>query len=617
MNDDQLRAGLRAAIPEPPEPGSWAGEARRRHARRTRGAMAGGAAVIVLTLVGAFLWPTRNGSDLVAVPAATPVSTAVEPTAGVLPQPETNPYCAGTTTGSPVLKPRDGVAVVRASICPRTDGPTFSTPKGAVVQGATALFDTIAALPAEKPRDPDCSAAGDRRYLVVFTLADDSRRILEAATANACGVSPSDANYRRWSGMLSALEQAWTAQREQQSEGDMIANCLPVDRPGLFRFDVTTTRAGVLCLTDQNGNRVRASVHVPSETLAVLTKDIATNSVRGMNRDSLPDGPVLTLAGPWGDPLVFWRTAGNQWFASMPDGEISQLVWQPSAKTTQALAALLAEASRKPTPTPTNTLVPPECRGLGLSAGPVPAQTQRLRLCPTGSYAYGVYPPLTVLDGERAATVLRTIATRPAPTSDGCAEEYGPDFLLVAETDGARPVVLKLQLYGCKEVGTVDDVRTGAAAVLKEFVTQVEQQRELIDPVAPAWTPATLCRTVDADPRSVVPATPAAMTTVTLCRYTANGKADSTTPLSEADSRTILTDIAAHSSNGFRLPCPTPPPSAEAHQWRLALSNGYGDAVLLEASCAGRYFYTAVDGPLQQWVPSSAVAALLDRISAR
>lgn len=271
-----------------------------------------------------------------------------------------------------------------------------------------------------------------------------------------------------------------------------------------------------------------------------------------------------------------------------------------------------------PPATDAAALLPAACRGLRPSPGRLPGTAQRLRLCPTGSYAETVYPPLTVLDGPRAEAVLRTLATRPRLTADACTEEYGPDFLLVAETAGAPPVVLRLQLYGCRVVGTGDDLRTDAPAVLAEFLEQVRGQRALGVRPRPAWTPVTLCRGIDATPRSVIPAPIDTLTTVTLCRYAADGRPDSMHPLRAADARTVLADIAARSTDPVRLPCPTPPPGTEPHAWRLALGNPDGDAVLLEPSCAGRFFYaTGSDAGERQWVPSPAVAKLLDRITAR
>lgn len=89
MNDDDLRAALRAAVPDDPDTSDWAAEAReqsRRRVRRARTMTAGGICVVVLAVLGAVLWPALvPGSDsLVAEPAHRPTaaSTSSAPVAG-------------------------------------------------------------------------------------------------------------------------------------------------------------------------------------------------------------------------------------------------------------------------------------------------------------------------------------------------------------------------------------------------------------------------------------------------------------------------------------------------------------------------------------------------------
>lgn len=267
------------------------------------------------------------------------------------------------------------------------------------------------------------------------------------------------------------------------------------------------------------------------------------------------------------------------------------------------------------TPAPSNDVEPAECRGLKQSAGPLPPAAQRLWLCRADAFTAEVLNPLlTVLDGDRANAVLATLAAQKPHDAPFCSADGGPAFWLVAETDTAVPVVMNLELFGCEEAGTSDDIRTGADAVLKEFLTQVTRQRELTEPTEPAWTPATLCRDIGSSPRSVIPTTVDAMTTVTLCRYSAKGKGDSMARLSSDDTHAVLADVAAHSADAQQLPCPTPP-STRSDRWRLALSNSYGDVILLERSCAGRFLYNGGGGRERQWTPSATTARLLARIA--
>ncbi|MFT4296878.1 MAG: hypothetical protein QM582_15855 [Micropruina sp.] len=609
--DDEFRADLRKAVPDPPDTASWAGEARRRHGRRTRRAMTGGVAVLVLAVLGSFLWPSLNGAGRVAVPAVSPTT--------VPPAPAENPDCADVPVPATKLAPRGDSAVLRASLCPRTDGPTFTTPSDALDEGATALFDTVAALPAEQRRDPDCSAAGDRRYLVVFTLADGSRRVLEAAAGNACGVTPSSANGRRWSGLLSALEKAWAAQRALRSAPAVTPTCVPYDRPGLFRFEVSQALAGVLCVADRAGAFTGSPARLSPEVLSLLRSDIAANSSRASNIDSMRDGPVLTLAGPWGDPLVFWRVEGNQWFAFMPDGDRGedQLFWQPGAKATDTVEELLASVtprpSRTPTAVPSGGLVPSQCQGLVPSTSPteVPARADRLRLCPTARSAASIITPLDAVTGDDTATVLSTLTGLPkASTKQGCTEEFGPDYLLVAEVDGRPPVVMVLQLYGCRLVGIADAAHTGANDVLTAFKQQLTRQREQIDRPAATRT-GPLCGTREDVPTSVMPMAVTEATGARLCVYRTGDEPIRDVALSSTDVRAIVADFPGRNGPFRPMPCPYQPNSRN----RIALTSFYGDVLVLSQSCGGVFVFS-MGSDYRQWKPSDAVAKRLEKLIA-
>lgn len=72
MDDDNLRAELRSAIPEAPDTTAWADEARVQHGRRTRLAMTGAVSVLVLAVIGAIGGPMLISGGQHAVPAATP-----------------------------------------------------------------------------------------------------------------------------------------------------------------------------------------------------------------------------------------------------------------------------------------------------------------------------------------------------------------------------------------------------------------------------------------------------------------------------------------------------------------------------------------------------------------
>jgi len=610
MNDDRLRRSLNAAVPEPPDASGWADAARRRSRNNTR-VRAAGVGVAAVAVIGAMLWPSVSGSDSqVAVPARTPSEPAAYPTS--------NPDCTAGLTGTPSLPPRaPGEQAVRASLCPRADGPTWTTPADALTTDATALLGKVESLPAERPRTADCSRADDRRYLIVFTMADGSRNVVEGAVPNACEATKSNANGRRWQGMYDAVFQSWTGQRQTPPQPGAAARCRPFDRPGLIPPEPAGMTAGALCVTDPSTGVVRDWLGLAPDVLAHLKADFSRNWTHAQNVDSRRDGTVLTLADPWGDPLVLWRVEGNQWFAFMPDPEGSQLYWQPGPEAQKTLQALVDRL--KATPSATATSVPAipasdECRGLTPSAGPVPTGAARLRLCPAGSYASQIFTPLDTVDGERAASVLRVLnAQAPLPPMGGCNADYGADFQLVAESDGIPPVVMVLQLYGCRVAGTADDQReTAADAVLDEFKSQLTAQRDL-GPRAVLERVGPLCGAFAENAMSVMPVEPADASGATFCGYAATDHATAReTKLSGDEERRIMADVVANSWPAPVASCPNWPRRQAVS--RIALTTMQGDVLLLTQTCIGGYAF--IDGSQQwQWTPSKDVARLVAQLA--
>lgn len=621
MNDDELRNALRAAVPEPPDGSGWAGRARDRAGRVTRTRTAG-VLVTLLAMVGAVLWwPSLGGSPRTAVPAEQPTTAS---------QPD-NPDCSAGLTGEVTLRPRGEVQVSRVSLCPRADGRTFTTPKDSLTGGATneptTIFDAVLALPAEGKRDPDCSRADDRRYLMVFTLADGSRQILEAATANACGTTPMSANGRRWAGLLRLVEAAWATQRRGLPVPAAAAPCVPFDRPGLLTPIVDRIRAARLCVTDPKTGAVLGSATVSPDQLVTLKADLAAHIAQGANIDSRPDGTVITLTGAWGDPLVFWRVEGNQWFAFDSEAPDGQLFWAPDSAAADAVDGLLNQisnsappASRSPSavvPRPSSPgspsavpapVLPDACRGLKPSSSPaqVPATASRLRLCPTGLYTNIAFAPLDTVDGDRAIAVLQVLSVQPRLSDQKpCVEDLGRDLLLVAETDGQAPTVMVLQLYGCRVAGILDAPQGGADLVLAAFKEQLSAQRAASPTI---WQrPGTLCGLWNMPAESVISVDPASVTGGRLCVYPSDSEvASREVTLTEALAKRLATDLS-NSSEPTTVPCPVGPTVR-----RLALTNAYGDVLLIAESCLG-WGYN--DGNTERnWTPSAAVAAELNEL---
>ena len=607
MNDDQLRKSLDAAVPEPPDTSTWAANARASARSRNRGRWAtAGVAVTLVAVLGGLLWPRGPADPMTAVPAASPGASTD-------PAPVANPDCIGTPDEGPADGARE--QVVRITLCPRSDGPTFTTPADSLTTGINEVIQSIVALPKESPRDPDCTRETDRLYLVVLVGQGGSRTSLEAATPNACGVEPRSDSGRRWAGLLTILREAWAAQRATLTAPDLAVDCLPYDRPGLFTPQRTLLTHHAVCVSDPETGDIQLRGRLTPELFRVVADDVAQNTTRAENIDSRRDGAELTLAGPWGDPLVFWRVEGGQWFAFVPDGGGTQLFWQPGPEAEDALQYVLQNApSSTPTATATtNPQLPDECRGLSPSSGPLPNAATRLRLCPTEQYAAPVFTPLDPVEASGAQSVLAVLnGQQPLPTTAACTEEYGPDFLLVAEFNGRPPVVMQLQVYGCRVTGTTDDVRIGAEAVLAEFKAAVERQRAVTLLAEPRTRPGSLCRAFTDEPTSVMPVRPEDAVSATHCRYAHSDDTTATERRLTAVQRDRIVADLARTVALETVSCPALPAGRPVA--RLALANAFGDVLVVSQACVGVYTYRDPAGDWRAWQPSKQVQTLLDRL---
>lgn len=608
MNDD-LRSALHEAVPEPPDPSGWAGAARDR-ARWTARLRASGAGLLALGLVAAVLWPLLGGQGgRTAVPAGAPAATSsVEPALPV------NTDCTDDLTGTKTLAARGNLKVTRMSLCPRSDGPTFTTPIDAVTTDGSALYDQVQALPAERSADPDCDRKYERRYLLVFTLGDGSTQALEAATPNAC-TSEDRQTAQRWAQLLKLVTAAWTTQRTATPPAEVARGCLPFDRPGLLVPHTDALSAATLCQYDSN-ERLQAEARATSEELATLALDLATNTSRASNIDSRLDGAVLTVADAAGDPIVFWRVEGDQWFAFMPEGE--QLFWQPGPEALDVLK-LLTQRLQPFSPSPTATAPPPDptpdCEGLTPSHPPaeIPITATRLRLCATGESTGQLVVPLDALTGDGVARVLNVVRSQPVlPTSRACRANLGPDFLLVAETDGQAPVVMVLQLYGCHVVGLQNQERGGADEAMSVYRAEIANQRNV--QTGTSVRTGSLCGPWNSSPVAVMAPAPADLIAGRFCRYESREAQAKETALSDDDARLVAADLAQHSGKPAAVSCPLrvqPPP-------KLVLYNRFGDPLVLTGNCLGRYYFsTGIEGTDREWTPSPTATkrlnALFDR----
>lgn len=237
-----------------------------------------------------------------------------------------------------------------------------------------------------------------------------------------------------------------------------------------------------------------------------------------------------------------------------------------------------------------------------------------LRLCAVGDTADQVWLPVDTLQGAGVGRVLVSVVSQPRVSGQqACTAEQGPDFLLVAETDGQAPIVMMLQLYGCRLVGLADQPRKGADAVLQSFKTELSKQRAAN--LTRIVRPGPLCGRFDQSPTPLMPLQPRDLIGGRLCRYESRDAAAQELTLSNADVRAIVDDVVEHRVTAEPAICPyVPQPPL-----KLVLYTWFGDPlVLVGDDCTGRYTYqTTYNGAGQEWRPSSSVAKRLDALAGR
>lgn len=298
--------------------------------------------------------------------------------------------------------------------------------------------------------------------------------------------------------------------------------------------------------------------------------------------------------------VVFWP--------SLSPGLIAEPAHAPQA-TTENIPTSSPSGQVGPT-TPKS----PEqaCQGLTPSQAPatVPDDATRLRLCPTKGYAAFTSTPLDALRGARAAVVLKTVKQQPRlDRQAACTDEYGPDYLLVAEFDNRPSVVMVLQLYGCKAVGITGDERTGAPAVLDAFTAQLKEQRAADPETETELRTGKLCSSGLDTPTSVIPVDLTRVLEGRLCAYSRPHASVRESSLTTADTREIATAIRTQSEPMVGIPCPY---SDDVLQ--IALVDSHGDVLVLTKSCVGRYLYEN-DGKNLQWTPPQQLARRLDQLA--
>lgn len=342
------------------------------------------------------------------------------------------------------------------------------------------------------------------------------------------------------------------------------------------------------------------------------------DNLRAELRSAIPEAPDTTA---WADEA---RVRHGRRTRLAMTGAVSVLVlaviggflW-PSLNEGGRVAVPAASPTPVTTPTPAlpTPSSPTQCRGLAPSTGTaeVPARADRLLLCPTARSAAHTFTPLDPVVGDGTAKVLHILTGLPKVSNrQVCTEESGPDYLLVAESDGRPPVVMVLQVHGCELVGPTDSPRVGAEKVLSSFTKELSRQREVIDRPAMTRT-GQLCGSLETVPISVMPMPVSEATGGRLCVYGADSEPIRESTLAAADVQAIVADVPGRNGPFTPLPCPYRP---NAKNLRIALTSFYGDVVVLAQSCGGVFVFIVGTSQLQ-WQPSEALATRLSKLADR
>lgn len=596
MNENDLRQALTDAVPDAPEPTGWADAARRR-ARASR-SLAGGGAAAALLLAGSLVWASLPGQGTLGVPAG--------PSDSAFPA-EADP-CAGITKPSALgvggFVPADPTDVricadleSRPRVIPPTDALTTSAPKLAAAINAANPF---------MGKDTTCSFDGSLSYFLVFTTSGGPVTVRYDST---CGwVGGSDAA-RDATALSATINQLWAEQRAgATAPSGTSAACLPpTSIPALWSLDDPPV-FGVVCNGADGG--AGAAVMAAGD-VRLISQDIADHA-SGYRGAVEWTQETITLASAWGDQAPWGKAKDGSWYRTLADaGEYQR--WRPGADVARVLSSLMPitptpAATSSPSPDPSDLCA----AGVKTTAGDIPGDALRLRLCPSGEPELQQFAPLDALDGPGVAEVLKVLRELPRATAvQTCTAELGPEFQLVAEYSGREPVVLQLQLYGCRTVGTSTDLRLGASQVLDAFRTQLAAQRQATTAPGAVDRPGPVCGSLLLPTTSVIPVAATDVVNGVLCNY---GSRDaiaptSTKPLTAAQIAAVVADMKARSRPWQPMTCPKAPTSDR--YLSLALTNAWGDVLLVTPdACAGFYTYI-VGGDQFQWQPRGAAGKLL------
>lgn len=333
MNDDELRDALHGGVPAAPEVSRWADKARRR-SRRTR-ALATGASLLAVAVVGALVIGNLRPGGTAAIPAAPQSSPPVTISA-----PATTPTADGCDPGATLPAAPEhlpsGATAVR--LCPDGYDPdaTFITPTDLLTEGVSELIDTINATPLV-PLSDSCRKGYPRTFRVVFGYPDGSQITLigRLASSDSIGggrdgscdlLGRTDAWHSGQ--LLHTLRSAWLHQRGDSRNGQPYPDpdC-SMTSPSVFAADLAEVTTAIVC--GRGGSNLGRAGVLTTEQARAVTADIAQRSSPGAD-DTQNFATIINLFTPWGDLITLYKADGSTRWGFL-NSQRSGLKWTPSA----------------------------------------------------------------------------------------------------------------------------------------------------------------------------------------------------------------------------------------------------------------------------------------------
>jgi hypothetical protein len=471
-------------------------------------------------------------------------------------------------------------------------------PPEPLTRGLDAWVTSFNALPT-LPRNAACTADWSIPGAALLTYPDGTVRMVAGMRAG-CGTI---GGRRGFEAMRTRTIDALRAQRtalfgDQAPPSETFKPCTASSSTIPARLEWIT--GAVVC----EGYPTPTSKQVAGSSMPALLADLRSHH-RAAPEGIIPDGPTLHLQQPNGELLVltFSLTSGV-WTFSL-DG--SQRSWSPDETSRVAIAqASVSTTPPTATPTPSGSATIP-------SEGTVPACFLPASLAPSSGLSRGASQVWFCSEwrfgpAEPLVTGLDEFLASTAGGIEPCSPNPQDESFVAVHPDGTA-VKLRMPAGGCHPL-------PGAVTT---FVRLMTQQRS-----APGWTPA-----VVAPPQklcawdtwqTLMPVRLQDVTQVRFCDQSKvtqdDGSRAAGLVLKPADARTVLDDLAAHSSPWSGSVSTDPTTTGRVV---LALLRSNGELIWVRAmpGSTTTLVWTDSSGRSMQWTPDAASAKILDALQPR